>query len=162
MIVYHGSSMVVKCPDLKHAKRFLDFGPGFYVTTYQSQAEKWALRKAMRLQGDAVLNKYEITLDEASYRILKFNSDDEKWLDFVTNCRNGNRDYMGDDAVVGNVADDDVFKTIDFYLRGIWDKRRALQELRYYRLNDQICLLNQKLIDLHLKFIEAYEVSNVR
>lgn len=61
---------------------------------------------------------------------------DDKWLDFVCACRKGetiNKDY---DIIIGNVADDDVFKTVDLYFRGLWDKNKVLEELRYYKLND--------------------------
>ena len=48
MIAYHGSTSIVKKPDALHSKRFLDFGRGFYVTSYKSQAERWAKRKSIR------------------------------------------------------------------------------------------------------------------
>ena len=48
MLVYHGSNMEVKQPDVNHSKKYLDFGEGFYVTIYEEQAKKWAKRKAMR------------------------------------------------------------------------------------------------------------------
>ena len=53
MKVYHGSWMEIAEPDLKHSRTDVDFGKGFYVTTYQKQAEKWALRKGLR-QGKMV------------------------------------------------------------------------------------------------------------
>lgn len=46
MIVYHGTTEIVKNPDVDHSYRQLDFGKGFYVTTVQKQAERWARRKA--------------------------------------------------------------------------------------------------------------------
>ena len=46
MIVYHGSTMIVREPDIEHSFRPLDFGKGFYVTSNREQAEKWARRKA--------------------------------------------------------------------------------------------------------------------
>ena len=42
--------------------------------------------------------------------------------------RNGqslNKEY---DIIIGNVADDDVFKTVDMYFRGLWDKEKVLRE----------------------------------
>ena len=42
MIVYHGSSEIVKKPDVLHSYRPLDFGMGFYVTTVEEQAARWA------------------------------------------------------------------------------------------------------------------------
>lgn len=41
MIVYHGTTIVLKEPDVAFSKEYLDFGKGFYVTTYQEQAERW-------------------------------------------------------------------------------------------------------------------------
>ena len=48
MIVYHGSPTKVDEPDALHAEASLDFGPGFYVTTFRHQAERWAKRKNLR------------------------------------------------------------------------------------------------------------------
>lgn len=63
MIVFHGSSVEVDKPDVSCSKKYLDFGKGFYVTTFRKQAEKWALRKAIRKSGVAIVNVYEL-LDE--------------------------------------------------------------------------------------------------
>ena len=38
MIVYHGSTMIVREPDIEHSFRPLDFGKGFYVTSNREQA----------------------------------------------------------------------------------------------------------------------------
>jgi len=46
MIVYHGSNVIVEHPDNLHSQEHLDFGMGFYTTTVQLQAERWAKRKA--------------------------------------------------------------------------------------------------------------------
>ena len=51
MIVYHGSSEVVRQPDILHSYRALDFGKGFYVTSVRGQAERWARRKASLVGG---------------------------------------------------------------------------------------------------------------
>lgn len=45
MIVYHGSIEIIKNPDVVHSKKFLDFGQGFYLTTFESQAKKWRLER---------------------------------------------------------------------------------------------------------------------
>ncbi|VUX20432.1 Uncharacterised protein [[Ruminococcus] torques] len=34
MIVYHGSTEIIKNPDVLHSKKYLDFGKGFYITTF--------------------------------------------------------------------------------------------------------------------------------
>ena len=158
MIVYHGSTEMIKVPDIEHSKKYLDFGKGFYVTTYQEQAKKWAVRKSMRPGKTAIVNVYNMENNWEKYRVLSFEKENEKWLEFVCACRKGedlNRDY---DIIIGNVADDDVFKTVDMYFRGLWDKKKVLEELRYYKMNNQICIVNQDTLNRALTFCEAYEV----
>lgn len=48
MTVFHGSNKEIQAPDVSFPKNYLDFGKGFYVTTYQNQAEKWAFREELR------------------------------------------------------------------------------------------------------------------
>ena len=38
MIVYHGTTEIIEHPDAKHSKKYLDFGEGFYLITYEEQA----------------------------------------------------------------------------------------------------------------------------
>ena len=45
------------------------------------------------------------------------------------------------------------------FMDGIWDEDRTLDELRYFRKNDQIAFLTQDIIDAVVKFKESYEVS---
>lgn len=158
MIVYHGSSMPVKNPSVALSKDFLDFGKGFYVTSFKEQAEKWAKRKALRKNSSAVVSVYNLVLDDTNAAILTFDNSDEKWLDFVCACRRGEDLYKNYDVIIGNVANDDAFKTVDLYFRGIWSKERALDELRYYKINDQICFVSQSVLDSLLTFEYSYEV----
>ena len=61
--------------------------------------------------------------------------------------------------VIGGVADDDVFKTVDMYFRGIWDKERTIKELRYYQKNDQIAFVSQAAIEKLLQFQTSYSAE---
>lgn len=158
MIVYHGSTEIIKTPDVLHSKKYLDFGRGFYVTSFENQARKWAVRKGMRQEKNGIVNVYELLEDWSSLQVLSFEKENEKWLDFVYACRKGeplNKDY---DIVIGNVADDNVFKTVDMYFKGFWSKEKVLEELKYYKMNDQICIVNQQTLSKVLIFKEAYEV----
>ena len=133
MIVYHGTTEIIKTPDVLHSKGYIDFGPGFYVTTYEEQAKKWAARKGMRQNKEAIVNVYymEEKLDE--YKVLSFENE--------------------------NDANDDVFKTVDMYFRGLWDKKKVLEELRYYKRNDQICIVNQSTLNKILTYQKSYKVE---
>lgn len=158
MIVYHGSVVEVRNPEVSFSKKYLDFGKGFYVTTYKDQAERWARRKAVRQQKEAIVNVYELQDNLSDCEVLKFIGEDEKWLDFVCDCRDGKEANPECDIIIGNVANDDVFKTVDMYFRGLWDKEKALKELRYSKSNNQICIRKQETLDVQLKFIESYQV----
>lgn len=159
MRIYHGTTEIIENSDVKHSKKYLDFGRGFYLTTYENQAKKWALRKAMRKNAEAIVNIYELNENWEGLRVLSFEEENDKWLDFVCACRKGeeiNQDY---DIIIGNVADDDVFKTVDMYFRGLWDKEKVLRELRYYKMNNQICIVNQNVIHRLLTYVDYYEVK---
>ena len=160
MIVYHGSTEIIKKPDVIHSKKYLDFGKGFYITTFEDQAKRWAVRKGMRQEKAAIVNVYELSEKWDGFRVLSFEKENDKWLDFVCACRKGqslNKEY---DIIIGNVADDDVFKTVDMYFRGLWDKEKVLRELRYYKLNNQICIVNQETLNQLIVFKSAFEVEN--
>ncbi len=159
MNVYHGTTEKIEKPDVKHSKKYLDFGKGFYLTTYEEQAKKWAARKGMRQGKPAVVNVYEMEDNWDNYRVLSFEKENEKWLDFVCACRRGENLNMEYDIIIGNVADDDVFKTVDMYFRGLWDKQKVLDELRYYKMNNQICIVNQDTLNKVLIFQKSYEVK---
>lgn len=149
-----------KNPDVLHSKKYLDFGQGFYITTFENQAKKWAVRKGMRQEKTAIVNIYELSEDWKAFKVLSFENENAEWLDFVCACRKGrplNKEY---DIIVGNVADDDVFKTVDMYFRGLWDKEKVLGELRHYKMNNQICIVNQETLNQLITFKKAYEVEN--
>ena len=159
MIVYHGSIEILKNPDVMHSKMYLDFGQGFYLTTFENQAKKWAARKGMRQKKTPIVNVYEMSEEWQNLKVLSFEKENEEWLDFVCACRKGeplNKEY---DIIIGNVADDDVFKTVDMYFRGLWDKKKVLSELRYYKMNNQICIVNQETLNRLLTYQNSYEVK---
>jgi hypothetical protein len=158
MILYHGSVLIIENPDVSYSKSYLDFCKGFYTTMNKLQAEKWAKRRAMRNKGTPIVNVYNFSDNLSNYSVLSFDKEDEKWLDFVCRCRDGSNIYEQYDMVIGSVANDDVFKTVDMFLKGLWDKTKALEEIRYYKMTNQLCLINQRLIDYELKFDYAYKV----
>lgn len=157
MIVYHGSTVEIQKPEIVYSKKNLDFGTGFYTTSVKEQAERWALRKAMRFCAVPIVNIYEV-FDMSAFRVKKFKEADGEWLQFVVDCRNGAEHYKEYDAVMGNVANDDIFKCINMYMKGYWSEKRTLNEIRYYKNNNQIAFVTQKIIDAVLIFQKSYEV----
>lgn len=66
MIVFHSSPCIVNHPDVSFSRDYLDFGKGFYVTTIEEQARKYARRFLLRGMN-AYLNKYELSDDLRNY-----------------------------------------------------------------------------------------------
>ena len=158
MIVYHGSDIVITEPDVLHSVRRLDFGAGFYVTTVYAQAERWAKRKAqLHEKKSGIVNMFEMT-ETSGFKIKDFASDLDSWIDFVCKCREGSDIYKEFDVMKGKVADDKVFRVVDMYKRGFWDKERAIREIRVYETYNQIAFISQKAIDAMLKQTAYYEV----
>lgn len=156
MKLFHASTCIVKAPDTAHSRSLLDFGRGFYLTQMERQARKYALRFTLR--GDkAYLNHYELDENLDGYRVKRFESYDEEWLDYVARCRSG-LDVEEYDIVEGGIADDKVFNTIDLYFSHNISKEEALGRLAYIHPNHQICVLNQEILDRHLHFVSAEEI----
>lgn len=151
MIVYHGSNIEIRKPDMLHSRKNVDFGSGFYTTPLQQQAEKWC-EKFLRRGKNGVVSVYNMNEKVLeTCRILEFSSYSEEWLDFVTSCRMGN-DTTEYDLIIGGVANDKVFNTCELYFKEYIDKGTALSRLRYEKPNQQICFKNQRTIDAYLRF----------
>ena len=84
---------------------------------------------------------------EAELKTLKFDSYSEDWLDFILKCRSG-KDATDYDLVVGGVANDKVFNTVELYFDGLIDKKEAIKRLRYERTNLQNCFRTAKALEL--------------
>ncbi|MCM1104475.1 MAG: DUF3990 domain-containing protein [bacterium] len=151
MILYHGSEIEIRKPDIYHSRKNLDFGSGFYTTPLRRQAEKWC-EKFVRRGRTGVISCY--VLDDnilETCRILQFDSYSEEWLDFITDCRMGT-DTEAYDMILGGVANDKVFNTCELYFKHYIDKDAALDRLRYEKPNHQICFKKQEIIEKYLRF----------
>lgn len=114
MILYHGSFLEIIDPDLKYSRTNVDFGRGFYTTPIYEQAEKWC-GKFKRRGKDSVISCYSFDENDCgNLKILKFSTYSEQWLDFILTCRSGN-DTSDYDIVIGGVANDKVFNTVELY-----------------------------------------------
>ncbi len=147
MILYHGSFLEIAKPDLVHSRPNVDFGRGFYVTPLYEQAAKWC-GKFKRRGKDGIISRYEYDESrETELKTLKFDSYSEEWLDFILNCRSG-KDSTDYDLVVGGVANDKVFNTVELFFDGLIDKTEAINRLRYEKPNLQICFRTEKALSL--------------
>lgn len=156
MIVYHGSYCEIKRPNIKFSRDALDFGKGFYVTTIKEHAINWAAK--FKLRGKtSYINIYNLDLEKIKekYRIKEYLTYSTEWLDFILECRSGSDIYLENDIIIGGIADDRVYNTIELFEDNLIDKKEALKRLRYYKPNNQICIVNQEIIDNYLNYEES-------
>ena len=109
IIVYHGSNVEVSVPRILQNGFYKDFGYGFYCTSYEKQAKRWAMTR----KGESILNRYEYRL-HPELKVLSFAEMTDEWLDFVVDCRRGiEHDY---DIVEGPMADDQIWNFVEGFV----------------------------------------------
>ena len=150
MILYHGSNIEVRQPQILERLRALDFGAGFYTTSSREQAVKWARVIVKRRQsGMPCISVF--FMDEANMEriaVLKFDSPSEDWLDFVVANRKGLPIPNSYDLVIGPVANDATLPVIDDYMDGRYTKEEAVARLLPQRLTNQYAFLTAKALSL--------------
>ena len=150
--VYHGGTEKVEHPICKLGRRNLDFGHGFYVTDIREQAVMWANNMSRNRNLPPIVNRYKLDkinrLKEAKCKI--FTAYDEDWLQFIVANRSGKNVAKDFDYVEGGVANDRVVDTVNLYIAGLIELRTALRELSKHQPNNQICILNQDILNKYL------------
>lgn len=154
LIVYHGATQIVDKPLCSIGRKNLDFGQGFYVTDIRSQAVSWAQNIAIKRGETPIINVYNLNKDEilSNFKVKIFKSYDAEWLDFIVANRTGMNAAVGIDYVEGGVANDRIIDTINLYISGLMDYDVALKRLAEHQPNNQICILNQSIINNYLTY----------
>ena len=151
MMLYHGSYTVVAKPDVSFSRLRTDFGKGFYLTPMKDQAARWAQR-FLRERGSGVISLYEFLPHFPEIKIHTFDAYNAKWLDFITACRRGDAVDAGWDLIIGGIANDKVFDTLQLYFDRLINATEAIGRLQYDKPNIQYCFKTQAIIDGALRF----------
>lgn len=163
-LIYHGSYIKIEHPLVNVGRQDLDFGRGFYTTDLREQAVKWAriIQQRRNTSTSPILNTYEIDMDvveEKGFKQLYFEKYDLDWLEFIVKNRRGENLWTAFDIIEGGIANDSVIDTVDAYMSGLIDGSTALGKLMYNKPNNQICILNQNIIEKCVRFLGAETIN---
>ena len=146
MILYHGTGICFKEIDLSKSKDKRDFGKGFYTTTIFEQAEKWAKNQYLRYGTTGSFVKEYEYVSAVNLKIKVFDGMNKKWLEFVKRCRTEGGTPHDYDIIQGPVANDNTMRTIAFYISGVYTIEQAIQQLSFFKVNDQISFHTQEAL----------------
>ena len=159
MLLYHGSFVEIKNPEIVTSEKGRDFGFAFYLTPIKEQAERMAKRKQRITKCNKAfvsVFEWDENIDDLNYK--SFENADMEWLDMIVKCRSNINFVHGYDIVAGKIADDTVGETVLFVVEGVMRKDDAIERLKYQKINAQIAFCTEEALK-HLKFVKSYEVK---
>ena len=159
IIVYHGSSDIIKEPVYGKGKAYNDYGSGFYCTESSEMAKEWAVNEG----SCGYANRYELDL----HGLKVLNLSDEKynilnWLAILMEKRIGRintpiekrgREYLLEnflpyyedcDVIIGYRADDSYFSFARFFVSNGISLSQLSYAMRLGKLGEQIVLKSKK------------------
>ena len=150
IILYHGSKNIVESPEIRVTKYNKEFYFGFYCTTLDAQAKRWATR----FDGKGILNEYRYTPNE-ELSVKVFPEMSEEWLDFIVACRSGKSHNY--DIVEGPMANDTIFNYVQNFVDGKISREAFWDLARFKKPTHQISFHTAKSLTT-LKFLKGSEV----
>lgn len=150
VLLYHGSGQYFEQPDLEKTRGFLDFGRGFYLTTYLRQAQDWALRKLRPSDIGTRAYIYEYQFDSERQRelnVLELLEYNNTWLEFVMGARDAEDAGTQYDLIYDKMADGHLQTIIRQFSKQKINEQTALKRLRFPS-RDQYCFKSPKALGL--------------
>ena len=150
--LYHGTNRCFDEFDFKKAKKFKDFGKGYYLTSNFNQALRWAQRKASH-NAKAYIYSYKVAYADAeNLRILELLKYDKIWLDFISRNRlyGEDTDY---DIIYDRMADSqytDISELLQAYVQRKKTADEIIERIKWKEENatDQYCFKNKEALQL--------------
>lgn len=160
MVLYHGSSDIVKKPVYGFGKPYNDYGVGFYCTENYNLAGEWASK-----DGIGYINEYTLSLRGLNVLRLKSDTTEDilKWLALLIQNRTitsfGSlpikakkmlsdkyliKNYRDYDVIIGYRADDSYFAYAKAFLTGEISLEKLCNCLFLGNLGYQVALISEK------------------
>lgn len=138
MKLYHGSNIVVDCPEVAKGKPYKDFGQGFYLSDTIEQAMEMAQRVVERVNAGQtpIVSTFEFddsAMTGGSLKVKRFETYTEEWAEFVLRNRDRKtpQPFHDYDIVYGPIADDGVVRQMRRFEMGAITLKELMQELQY-------------------------------
>jgi len=139
MRLFHTGFYEIPSPDLGRGRRNADFGQGFYLSSSDEFAGKWAKE---RVGQTVYVNSYELDLEGLS--VLRLERD-RAWFDYIFRNRRAQRDIHGDaDVIIGPIANDTIYDTLGIITSGFLSEEESLALLMVGPCFQQIAIKTQK------------------
>ena len=149
-LLYHGSSFKVEKPRILTSGFYKDFGYGFYCTSIEKQAKRWAMSKGNK----HIVNVYSY-IPTNDLNTLHFEEMTDEWLDFVIDCRRGiEHNY---DIVEGPMADDTIWDYIEDYIDGKISREAFWVLVKFKYPTHQVVFATQKSLEC-ITFERSYVI----
>ena len=103
---------------------------------------------------------FDLEKAEKELSIIRFAEPDGAWLDFICANRSGQKIDKPYDMVFGPVANDKVYRVVQFYENGVYDRDEAIKRLKVDELFNQILFHTEKSLE-YCRFVE-YEDLGVK
>lgn len=150
MILYHGSNTIVNKPEIRVVGFNKDFGFGFYCTSLERQAQRWAIAK----RNPHIICVYEYSQIDNLY-VKSFPVMTEEWLDFIVSCRMGKPHHY--DIVEGPMADDEIWDYVEDFIAGRISREAFWILAKFKHPTHQILFATEKSLK-SLTFTAYYEL----
>lgn len=152
--LFHGGPSIVQIPDLSMSRTDIDFGQGFYLSDDLMTSAKWACRTT-----NSICNQYMLSLENLKVHQFKL---DKEWLDYVVRNRSEQTDlpsiFDDMDVLIGAIADDKLFYTIEMYEDGLISADHAIKIMNCMDYGLQYVLKTEQAIQ-NLNYIGHIWIS---
>ena len=150
MILYYGTNVDFDIIDISKSNPYKDFGQGFYLTDIQEQAKNLAEKKTRIFGGEPIVMQFLFDanlLTGNEMKVLKFDSPNKEWAEFIYKNRNREMEFHHDyDIVIGPIANDGVAYLLGRYEEGTITLDELARDLEYKHLNSQYFFGTDKAI----------------
>ncbi len=153
MTLYHTGSLPIPEPDIRHGRKYADFGQGFYLSPDKEFSRRWARE---RRGEDTYINSYELSLYGLKIREMER---DEEWFGYIYDNRQRKDDAWKEyDVLIGPIANDTIYDVLGITTSGIFNREESLKLLMIGPKYRQVVIKSDKAVS-QLRFLGAEKLD---